>query len=84
MRVCKTFFSKAKGLMFSRKNNIMLVFDKEQYISLHTWFVFFPIDLIFMDKNRDVIEIKENLKPFRFYRSKKKAKYVIEIAEKIF
>ena len=76
-------WGKARGLMFSKKRNLMFVFDKEQRISLHMWFVFFPIDVYFLDKNKKVIEIKKNFKPFTFYKSKKKAKYVVEIADSI-
>jgi len=82
MKTYTGILGKTKGLMFSRKKNIMFVFNKEQIINLHTWFVFFPIDIILLDKDRKVVEIRENLKPFRFYKSEKKAKYVIEIAER--
>ena len=81
-KICKSIWSKARGLMFSRKKNLMFVFDKEQRIGLHMFFVFFPIDVLFLDKNKKIIEIKKNFKPFTFYRSKEKAKYVIELTEK--
>lgn len=45
------------------------------------FFVFFPIDLIFLDKNKKVIEIKENFRPFTIYNSSKKAMYVIECGD---
>ena len=82
MKTYKGILGKTKGLMFSRKRNVMFVFNKERKISLHTWFVFFPIDIILLDENMDVIEVKEDLKPFRFWKSEKKAKYVIEIGDK--
>ena len=59
----------------------MFVFDKEKRISLHMLFVFFPIDVLFLDKNRKIIEIKKNFKPFTFYKSKNKANYVVELTE---
>jgi len=68
--------------MFSRKRNLLFVFDKEKRISLHNFFVFFPIDLVFLDKNRRIIEIKHNFKPFTFYKSKNNVKYVLELTEK--
>lgn len=68
--------------MFSRKRNLLFVFNEEKRISLHNFFVFFPIDLVFLDKNGRVIEIKRNFKPFTFYKSKNKAKYVLELTEK--
>jgi uncharacterized membrane protein (UPF0127 family) len=43
------------------------------------FFVFFPIDLIFLDGEMKVIEIKENFFPFTLYYSKNKASYVIEL-----
>ena len=42
-------------------------------------FVFCPIDVLFLDKNKKVVEIKENFMPFTFYTPKNKAKYVIEL-----
>ena len=47
--------------------------------SLHMFFVFFPIDVLFLDKDKKIIEIKRNFKPFSFYKSKEKAMYVVEI-----
>ena len=82
MQVYKGIWGKARGLMFSKKKNIMFIFDKEKIVRLHMFFVFFPIDVILLDKNMHVIEVKENFKPFTFWKSKKKAKYVIEIADK--
>ena len=49
---------------------------------MHMFFVFFPIDVLFLDKNKKIIEIKKNLRPFSFYYSKNKAKYVAELTEK--
>ncbi len=78
-RICRRFFSKCLGLMFSRKQNIVLEFSKEQMIGLHMFFVFYPIDIVFLNKKKKIVEIKRNLKPFRFYKSRKKAKYAVEI-----
>ncbi len=78
-KVCRSFLSKFLGLMFSKQRILVFEFSKERYRSLHTLFVFFPIDVLFLDENKRIIEIKKNLKPFSFYTSKNKAKYVIEI-----
>lgn len=45
------------------------------------FFVFFPIDVLFANKEKKIVEIKENFKPFTFYNPKKKAKYVIELPQ---
>ena len=80
IKLCKNPFSKAWGLMFSKKNkSLIFIFDKEKIISLHMLFVFYPIDVLFLDKNKKVVEVKESFKPFRFYIPKNKAKYVVEL-----
>lgn len=78
--VCKGSFSKAIGLMFSpRPKALLFLFKKESYVPLHMNFVFFPIDVLFLDKAKRVIEIKENFMPWSYYAPKKKAMYVIEL-----
>jgi uncharacterized protein len=84
LKVCRTPLSLAKGLMFStRKKDFacVLEFDKSKQISLHMFFVFYPIDVIFLDKNKKVVEIKKNFKPFTFYNAKKIASYAVEVLE---
>ena len=78
--VCRSLWSKARGLMF-RFRPVCLVFEfsKLQRNSLHMWFVFFPIDVLFLDGDRKVVEIKERFMPFAFYTPKKKSMFVIEL-----
>ncbi len=80
-KICRSAWNKARGLMFSRKKNLVFVFDDEERRSLHMFFVFFPIDVLFLDKNKRVVEIKKNFMPFTFYKSKEKAQYIIELTE---
>ncbi|MFH1850128.1 MAG: DUF192 domain-containing protein [archaeon] len=80
-KVCLGAFAKARGLMFSRFRPMVFVMKKEGIVPLHMLFVFFPIDVLFADKNLRVVEIKEGFRPFGFYRPKHEAKYVIELAE---
>lgn len=44
---------------------------------IHTHFMRFEIDVYFMDENKIVFE-KATLKPWKFYRPQKKAKYILE------
>jgi uncharacterized protein len=81
-----TIISKAIGLMFSKKIKdigYIFVFDKSQRIDLHMFFVFFAIDVIFLNELKEVIEIKKNFKPFTLYSSKKPIKYFIELPLKL-
>jgi uncharacterized membrane protein (UPF0127 family) len=70
-----------RGFMFKKyEMPLIFIFKKETYISIHMLFVFFSIDLIYLDKNKKVIELKKKVKPFiGGYFPKKKAKYLIEI-----
>lgn len=77
--VCTSFLSKLKGLMFSRQKNIIFAFEKERLVALHMWFVFFPIDVVYLDAKKRVVEIIEGFLPFGYYSPKNKAKYVLEL-----
>lgn len=82
LRVCRSVFGKAQGLMFSKKiKDFGLVFEfgSERKRSLHNLFVFFPIDVLFLNENMEVVEIKRDFKPFTFYFPKQKSKYIIEL-----
>lgn len=78
-RLCTSIFSKAIGLMFSKPQILIFEFGKEKIISLHMLFVFYPIDVLFLDKNKTVVDKKENFRPFTFYKSKKEAIFAIEL-----
>ena len=79
--LCRGVFSKARGLMFSRNRTgygLIFAFRKPVYASLHMWFVFYSIDVLFLDRNKRIVEIKRNLKPFWGYIPQNRATYVIE------
>jgi uncharacterized membrane protein (UPF0127 family) len=76
---------RTKGLMFEDKKNFnyALIFDfpleSRVGTSLHMLFVFFPIDVLFLDKEKKVVD-KATLQPFiPNYTPKAPAKYVIEM-----
>ena|SRR3989344_624518 len=77
---CFSLLSQARGLMFRPKHNLIMHLKKEQTISLHNFFVFYPLDILILNKNKEIIEIKHNFKPFTFYTTKNKGQYVIELA----
>lgn len=80
IKYCKSPWSKFKGLMFSKRKNQVLVFvnKKEVNTPIHMWFVFYPIDIIWLNSKKEVIFIKRNLKPFTSINPKVKARYVLE------
>ena len=72
-----TFFKRFKGLMGKRDFNNVLVFTNLTDSSIHTMFMRFEIDVYFIDENMMVFD-KATLKPWRFYKPKRQAKYIIE------
>lgn len=63
--VAKTFFQRAAGLMFrdSLGPDEAMIFYKAP--SIHMFFMFFPIDVVFLDKDMRVIKIHAALRPWQ-------------------
>lgn len=78
-KLCTTTWQKARGLMFSKQKNLIFFFDKEEHVPLHMLFVFFPIDVLYLDENKRIVELKEDFRPFGFYSPKKSARYILEL-----
>lgn len=85
-RFARTFLGKFKGLMFARgsKFNHALVFElgneTRMGASIHMLFVFFPIDAIYLDAKKRVVDVVRALKPFALnYTPKKPAKWFVEL-----
>ncbi len=81
IEICKTWFSKFRGLMFSKKKNLLFVFKKEKIVAIHMLFVFFPINIYYFDKDKNLTG-KVKAYPFTILQPRK-AKYILEAAEKI-
>lgn len=80
VRVCLNTKSMRRGLMFTFKQKCLLfVHEEERRTTLHMFFVFYPIDIIYLDKTKTIVELKRNLRPFGFYRPRNKAQYIIEL-----
>lgn len=78
--LCDTPDKRASGLMF--KNEIVplyFVFDHEMKYSIHSFFVKKEFDAIFIAGDGSVIEIHENIRPWRLIFTKKPSKYLLEL-----
>ncbi|MAG60895.1 hypothetical protein CL619_03865 [archaeon] len=75
----KSFWRQGLGLMFHKRNNLIMHFKQTKTISLHNFFVFYPLEIIILNKYREVIEINPAFKPFTFYTAKNKGSYCIEL-----
>jgi uncharacterized membrane protein (UPF0127 family) len=84
IHIRNSFVGKGTGLMFHRKikdSAYIFPFESERKIAITMMFVFFSIDILFLNKENKIVEIKKCLKPFSNYIPKKKAMYVVELPE---
>ncbi|HNR43946.1 MAG TPA: DUF192 domain-containing protein [Methanofastidiosum sp.] len=83
----RNFFELSRGLMFRRdisesKEAYIFVLDKERKAAITMMFVFFSIDVAWLNSKFEVVDIKENVKSFSFHTGHKgKAKYFIEMPQ---
>lgn len=66
-RVARSFPERAKGLIGTRD----LAPDEGLLIlscnAIHTWFMHFPIDAIFLDRNDQVVKIVRRIRPWKLF-----------------
>ena len=72
------FFKRFKGLMLKKDIDFGLLFTNLKDSTIHTSFMRFDIDVYFLDKNKVIYE-KTSLEPWKFYKPKKQASYILEI-----
>lgn len=72
-----TFIKRFKGLMLKKEIDFVLLLTNLKDSSIHTHFMRFDIDVYFLDKNKVIFE-KITLKPWKFYKPKKQAHYILE------
>lgn len=80
----KSSWQKFRGLMFRKEiqKPLVLVLNKESRAgaSIHMMFMRFPIDAVFLNKNKKVVDIARVLWPWVLnYTPKAPAKYVVEM-----
>jgi uncharacterized protein len=84
-RYCSSLFSKTKGLMFSKKlkkgKSVILVSDFGPRFgsAIGMLFVFFPLDVVFLNKNKEVVDVRKAYPFLSHIVPKKNSKYVIEM-----
>jgi uncharacterized protein len=78
--VATSNWQKCKGLMFSRQKDILFNFRKDAFLKFHMVFVFYPIDIVFMDHDHRIVDLKKKFRPFTCYYSRAKSSHVLELA----
>lgn len=78
-----TFWRRFRGLMlrrnFRRGQALLFKLAKPGRYGVHMFFVRFSIDLLYLNSNFSVVEVRSALAPWRIYRPKVKASYIIEL-----
>lgn len=84
--LAETPWQKLKGLMFEdpAKFDYALVFllprESIANATIHMLFVFFPIDIVYLNKEKKVVDIAKKIPPFSLgYAPKKASKFFIEM-----
>jgi uncharacterized protein len=87
VEIAQTNKEKAKGLMgreyLAEDAGILFIYDKEDYRSFWMKDMNFPIDIIWINKDKEIVGVIEHaspcLKNCQSYKSARKAMYVLEI-----
>jgi len=82
--VADDFWKRAMGLSLSEKKNMFFLLPYEHKWSLWMFLVNYPLKMIFIDKNKTVIDIKEGKpltsdpKTWKTYSPREPCKYILE------
>jgi len=77
LKICNNLFNRFIGFMFKKNINYGLCFPKCN--SIHTFFMFKPIDVIMTDKEYNILYTYKNLKPNKIILPKKNVYYTFEL-----
>lgn len=81
LRVAATYWTRLRGLMMAKA----AAFPAGQGLwitpshGVHTFAMRFPIDVIYLDRERTVIHLEQDLKPWRVAAVRRKAESVLEL-----
>ena len=82
--------SQARGLMFrkqlSEQGGLLFVFKRSDIYGIWMLFMRFPIDIVFLDKEKKIVDVVQNAPPlslrwntWRIYKPKEPAMYILEV-----
>jgi len=74
---------RVRGLMFRRRLDKALLFvlpeETKMGAAIHSYFVFFPFDIIWLNRDKKIVDMR-TVRPFRLFEAPgKRAKYFIEL-----
>lgn len=66
IKKCESFKDRFIGMMFLKEKKRMGYYFCHCH-SIHTFFCYFPLDIVLLDKKNHIIDIKKNIKPWHIY-----------------
>ena len=77
--VANTFFKRLRGLMFTKELPFQNALKITPCSEIHTFFMNYSIDVLYLDANNNILSINENFKPGKIGKRVKNAKSVVEL-----
>ncbi len=77
-KFAKNFFERMLGLIPRKEISEEQALVFENCKQIHTFFMKFSIDVIYLNRDSKVIKLEESISPFRICRWVKDSKYIIE------
>ncbi|KXB01714.1 hypothetical protein AKJ44_02190 [candidate division MSBL1 archaeon SCGC-AAA261F17] len=83
VELANSFWKRFRGLMlkgsFWSGQALVFPFSKPKRYSIHTFFMRFPIDLLYLDQELEVIESRKELSPWKIHKSGEEASILVEL-----
>ena len=77
--LANTFLTRLRGLMFRRRLAPTEALWLRPCNGVHTFWMFFAIDVIFLDRELRIVKLVENMRPFRVTKPHLAARSVLEL-----
>jgi uncharacterized membrane protein (UPF0127 family) len=77
--LANTFFKRLRGLMFRRRLAPAEALWLRPCNGVHTFWMLFAIDVIFLDRELRIVKLVENMRPFRVTKPHMAARSVLEV-----
>ena len=79
LEIANTFWTRLRGLMLRRGLEDGKALWLRPCNGVHTFWMLFAIDVVFLDREMRVVKLVENMRPFRLTVPKRAARSVIEL-----
>jgi len=83
VELAETFWRRFRGLMFRRNfrkgQALLFKLAKSGRYGIHMFFVRFSIDLLYLNQDFVVVDIRRELRPWRIHTPKVNASYIVEL-----